>query len=69
MKLIVIDIQKGITDERLYDFDGFINNVTISSILRGRMVLSLFMFSTTMGREPDFLSVTRISRLPNRWRQ
>ena len=28
MKLIVIDIQKGITDERLYDFDGFINNVT-----------------------------------------
>ena len=28
MKLIVIDIQKGITDERLYDFDGFIMNVT-----------------------------------------
>ncbi len=28
MKLIVIDIQKGITDERLYDFDGFIKNVT-----------------------------------------
>ena len=28
MKLIVIDIQKGITDERLYDFDGFIRNVT-----------------------------------------
>ena len=27
MKLIVIDIQKGITDERLYDFDGFIRNV------------------------------------------
>ena len=28
MKLIVIDIQKGITDEELYDFDGFIKNVT-----------------------------------------
>ena len=28
MKLIVIDIQKGITDERLYDFTGFIKNVT-----------------------------------------
>ncbi|WP_330363826.1 hypothetical protein [Butyrivibrio sp. WCD2001] len=28
MKLIVIDIQKGITDERLYNFDGFIKNVT-----------------------------------------
>ena len=28
MKLIVIDIQKGITDERLYDFAGFIKNVT-----------------------------------------
>ena len=28
MKLIVIDVQKGITDERLYDFEGFIKNVT-----------------------------------------
>jgi nicotinamidase-related amidase len=28
VKLIVIDIQKGITDERLYDFAGFIKNVT-----------------------------------------
>ena len=28
MKLIVIDVQKGITDERLYNFDGFIRNVT-----------------------------------------
>lgn len=27
MKLIVIDIQKGITDERLYNFDGFIKTV------------------------------------------
>lgn len=27
MKLIVIDIQKGITDERLYDYDDFIRNV------------------------------------------
>ena len=27
MKLIVIDIQKGFTDERLYDFAGFIKNV------------------------------------------
>lgn len=24
--LLVIDIQKGITDERLYDFDGLIKN-------------------------------------------
>ena len=28
MKLIVVDIQKGITDERLYDFEGFLNHVT-----------------------------------------
>ena len=28
MKLIVVDIQKGITDERLYDFETFIKNVT-----------------------------------------
>ncbi len=28
MKLIVVDIQKGITDERLYDFESFIKNVT-----------------------------------------
>ena len=28
VKLIVIDIQKGITDERLYDFAGFLKNVT-----------------------------------------
>ena len=28
MKLIVVDIQKGITDERLYNFDVFIKNVT-----------------------------------------
>ncbi|MDE6531631.1 MAG: isochorismatase family protein [Lachnospiraceae bacterium] len=26
MVLLVVDIQKGITDERLYDFDGFIKN-------------------------------------------
>ena len=28
MKLIVVDIQKGITDERLYAFESFIKNVT-----------------------------------------
>lgn len=28
MKLLVIDIQKGITDDRLYDFDSFIVNTT-----------------------------------------
>ena len=28
MKLLVIDIQKGITDEELYAFDSFIQNVT-----------------------------------------
>ena len=26
MKLLVIDIQKGITNERLYNFDHFIQN-------------------------------------------
>ena len=26
MKLIVVDIQKGITDDRLYDFNTFISN-------------------------------------------
>ena len=28
MKLLVIDIQKGITDERLYNFEEFISSVT-----------------------------------------
>jgi len=28
MKLLVIDIQNGITDERLYNFDNFIRNVS-----------------------------------------
>ena len=28
MKLLVIDIQKGITDNRLYNFDTFIGNTT-----------------------------------------
>jgi len=28
MKLLVIDIQKGITDERLYAFESFISNIT-----------------------------------------
>ena len=26
--LLVVDIQKGITDERLYEFDKFVSNVT-----------------------------------------
>ena len=26
MRLLVIDIQKGITDDRLYNFDNFIKN-------------------------------------------
>ena len=59
MKLIVVDIQKGITDERLYDFDVFIKNVkNILSILQGKRMLRLFMFSTMMGLEPGFLLVT-----------
>lgn len=28
MKLLVIDIQKGITDSRLYNFESFIENTT-----------------------------------------
>lgn len=28
MKLVVIDIQKGITDEELYNYKGFLKNVT-----------------------------------------
>ena len=28
MKIIVVDVQKGITDERLYNFKGFIENVS-----------------------------------------
>ena len=27
MKLLVVDVQKGITDERLYDFEGFLKNL------------------------------------------
>lgn len=35
MKLLVIDIQKGITDDRLYDFHSFIaNTVKIISVAR-----------------------------------
>lgn len=29
MKLLVIDIQKGITDSRLFDFDEFIDNTSL----------------------------------------
>ncbi len=44
MKLIVIDIQKGITDERLYDFDGFIKNVTrISEVARKNSVEVIYV--------------------------
>lgn len=28
VKIIVVDVQKGITDERLYNFNGFIENVS-----------------------------------------
>ncbi len=28
LKIIVVDVQKGITDERLYNFKGFIENVS-----------------------------------------
>jgi len=28
MKLIVIDVQKGITDERLYNYESFLKNIT-----------------------------------------
>lgn len=28
MTVLVIDVQKGITDERLYNFEGFIENIT-----------------------------------------
>ena len=27
MKLLIIDVQKGITDERLYEFESFVENV------------------------------------------
>ena len=29
MKLIIIDVQKGITDDRLYEFESFVENVRI----------------------------------------
>lgn len=29
MVLLVIDVQKGITDDRLYNFNGFINNLKL----------------------------------------
>ena len=28
VKIIVVDVQKGITNERLYNFKGFINNIS-----------------------------------------
>ncbi len=30
MVLLVIDVQKGITDNRLYDFENFISNLNYS---------------------------------------
>ena len=35
MILLVIDIQKGITDERLYDYEGFIERTTRLILLQG----------------------------------
>ena len=32
MKLLVIDIQKGITDSRLFNFDEFIDNTSWDGI-------------------------------------
>lgn len=48
MKLVVVDIQKGITDNRLYNFDGFIKNVTSIIDAARKMVLRLFTFNMTM---------------------
>ena len=28
VKIIVVDVQKGIANERLYDFNGFIKNIS-----------------------------------------
>ena len=60
MKLIVIDVQKGITDERLYDFDGFIRNVTNIIDAARKNNVKVILFSMMMALELAFLLVTRI---------
>ena len=69
MKLIVVDIQKGITDERLYDFEGFIKNVTNIIDAAKKITLRLFMCSMMMDRGQVFLSAIEILRLQIKWRQ
>ncbi|MBQ9588622.1 MAG: isochorismatase family protein [Butyrivibrio sp.] len=55
MKLIVIDIQKGITDERLYNYDGFIKNVTsIIDAARKNNVLANYLRES---KEKDLMIV------------
>ena len=55
VKLIVIDIQKGITDERLYNYDGFIKNVTsIIDAARKNNVLANYLRES---KEKDLMIV------------
>ena len=55
MKLLVIDIQKGITDSRLFNFDEFIDNTSrIIQAARDNQI------------ERDFQSAMKNSRLQNR---
>ena len=44
MVLLVVDVQKGITDERLYNFNGFVNNLKrLISFARERSVEVIYV--------------------------
>ena len=64
MKLLVIDIQKGITDSRLFNFEAFIDD-TIRIIKAARdNQIEVIYFQHDDGR--GFQSVMKTSKLQNK---
>ena len=66
MKLLVIDIQKGITDSRLFNFDEFIDNTSrIIQAARDNQIEVIY-FQHDDGPGTGFQSAMKNSRLQNR---
>ena len=66
MKLLVIDIQKGITDSRLFNFDEFIDNTSrIIQAARDNQIEVIY-FQHDDGPRTDFQSAMKNSRLQNK---
>ena len=66
MKLLVIDIQKGITDSRLFNFEAFIDD-TIRIIKAARdNQIEVIYFQLMMDQERGFQSVMKTSKLQNK---